>query len=315
MPPRLVSLRALGLGDLLTAVPALRGLKAAWPDHEHVLLAPAAFTSLTELVGGIDRVIAVDARQVPPRNLPMVDADVAVNLHGRGPESTTALRLLGARRLLAFGVSGGPAWDPGEHERVRWCRLLKAYGLDADPEDYLLTPPAADVPRGVTVVHPGASAPARRWPAERWAAIVAAETDRGQSVIVTGDVSERQLVRRVAEDAIALGAAAERIVTAAETTTLPQLAALVAHAARVVCGDTGVAHLATAFRTPSVVLFGPSHPAIWGPPRRPEHRVVWHGGSGDPGAARPDAGLLSITVDEVLCTLGELPALIRGRCG
>ena len=39
---RLVVLRALGLGDLLTAVPALRGLARAFPDHERVLLAPAA---------------------------------------------------------------------------------------------------------------------------------------------------------------------------------------------------------------------------------------------------------------------------------
>lgn len=318
IPPRLLSLRALGLGDLLTAVPALRGLRAAWPDHEHVLLAPAAFTSLTELIGGIDRVIETDARRAPPWNLPVEDVDgtdVAVNLHGRGPQSSTALARLRPRRLLAFDVPGGPRWDPEEHERMRWCRLLKAYGLAADPDDYLLTPPAADVPHGVTVVHPGASAPARRWPAERWAALVAAETAHAQRVVLTGDAGEGELVRRVSEHALGLGAPAERIVTAAGTTTLPQLAALVAHAARVVCGDTGVAHLAAAFRTPSVVLFGPTDPARWGPPERPEHRVLWHGRSGDPGASRPDPGLLNITVDEVMRTLGELPALTKDRSG
>ena len=44
---------------------------------------------------------------------------------------------------------------------------------------------------------------------------------------------------------------------------LLELTAVVAAAARVVCGDTGVAHLATALGTPSVVLFGPTSPARW----------------------------------------------------
>jgi ADP-heptose:LPS heptosyltransferase len=40
-PPTLLVLRALGLGDLLTAVPALRALRAHYPDHHIVLAAPA----------------------------------------------------------------------------------------------------------------------------------------------------------------------------------------------------------------------------------------------------------------------------------
>ena len=67
------------------------------------------------------------------------------------------------------------------------------------------------------------------------------------------------------------------------------------------CGDTGVAHLATAFGTPSVVLFGPTPPAEWGPPpERPQHVVLHRGGRGDPHADEPDPGLLAITVEDVL---------------
>jgi ADP-heptose:LPS heptosyltransferase len=83
----------------------------------------------------------------------------------------------------------------------------------------------------------------------------------------------------------------------------------VAAAACVVCGDTGVAHLATALRTPSVVLFGPTPPAAWGPPpERPWHRVLWAGGTGDPHADVPDAGLLAIEPADVLAALATLPA-------
>ena len=90
-------------------------------------------------------------------------------------------------------------------------------------------------------------------------------------------------------------------------TDLLGLAALVAVAGRVVCGDTGVAHLATALRTPSVVIFGPTSPALWGPPpARPEHISLWAGRPGNPHASQADAGLLAIGVEEVAAALDRL---------
>ena len=91
-------------------------------------------------------------------------------------------------------------------------------------------------------------------------------------------------------------------------TNLRELAALVAAAGRVVCGDTGVAHLATAYRRPSVVLFGPTSPSAWGPPARPYHRVLWNGTTGDPHADRVDPGLLAIDPARVIAALDALGA-------
>ena len=72
----------------------------------------------------------------------------------------------------------------------------------------------------------------------------------------------------------------------------------------VVSGDTGVAHVASAYGTPSVVLFGPVSPARWGPPADPRHQVLWHGdGTGDPHGADLDPALQRITVDEVGCAV------------
>jgi ADP-heptose:LPS heptosyltransferase len=78
----------------------------------------------------------------------------------------------------------------------------------------------------------------------------------------------------------------------------------VARAAVVVCGDTGVAHLATALGTRSVVLFGPVPPSRWGPAvDHDRHTVLWHGaglnGGGDPHGTAGDPELLSIGLDEV----------------
>jgi ADP-heptose:LPS heptosyltransferase len=87
-------------------------------------------------------------------------------------------------------------------------------------------------------------------------------------------------------------------------TDLLELAAVVASARLVVSGDTGVGHLASAFGRPSVLLFGPTPPARWGPPRDGPHTVLWHGeGRGDPFGTQPDPALLRITVGEVVSTV------------
>jgi hypothetical protein len=54
-----------------------------------------------------------------------------------------------------------------------------------------------------------------------------------------------------------------------------------------------------------VLLFGPTSPALWGPPEnRPWNRALWAGRTGDPHADRPDPGLLEIQVSDVLAALG-----------
>jgi ADP-heptose:LPS heptosyltransferase len=311
--PLLVGLRALGLGDLLTAAPALRALAAAFPDHERVLAAPAGLAPLARLIAergrpAVDRV--VDARPLGPLAPELHGADVAVNLHGRGPQSHRVLLAARPRRTIWFenpevpASHGAPRWSAEEHEVSRWCQLLEGHGIAADPGRLELSPPPGPLPpgvRGATVVHPGAASAARRWPPERFAAVATAERAAGRTVLVSAGPGEERLARRVAARA-GLPAAAVRA-----GGDVLALARLVAHAGRVVCGDTGVAHLASAFATPSVVLFGPVPPALWGPPDRPWHRALWAGRPGDPHGRTLDPGLAAITVEEVLGALAGLP--------
>jgi hypothetical protein len=233
--------------------------------------------------------------------------EVAVNLHGKGPRSHEILEATRPRRLVAFGCGAvpGPAWRPDEHEVHRWCRLLVESGIPADPARLDIDAPPVAAPAGAagaTVLHPGAASPARRWPAGRWAAVARAEVDRGRPVVVTGGPTEVDLARDVA----ARAALPPSAVLAGSTTAL-DLAAVVAAAGRVVCGDTGVAHLATALRRPSVVLFGPVPPSAWGPPPdRPWHVALWAGRTGDPHGRSVDPGLLRIGVPDVVAALAGL---------
>ncbi len=316
--PLLVALRALGLGDLLTAVPALRALADAYPDHRRVLAAPAALAPLARLIGAVaprargavDEVF--DTAPLAPLDRSLARPDVAVNLHGRGPQSHRLVLAAHPGRLIAFAhpdvveSAGLPCWVEDEHEVTRWCRLLRESGIPADPSRLDLPPPDRPVPgwmRGATVVHPGGK-PSCRWPPERWGAVVGAELERGRNVVVTGGPGEVELATEVAHR----GRLPPRAVLAGRTDLL-DLAALVAAAGRVVCGDTGLAHLATALRTPSVVLFGPLSPAAWGPPPdRPWHRVLWAGRTGVAHASQPDPGLIELQVPSVLAELERLPA-------
>ena len=311
--PTVLALRALGLGDLLTAVPALRMLGAEYPEHRLVLAAPRALGPIAKLAGW--ELEPVGELEPLPRRLH--GADVGANLHGRGPQSHRLLAAARPARKIWFRNDeipesrGAPVWRPGEREMTRWCRLLHESGIPGPPADLRLEPPAGPPPdrtAGATIVHPGAASAARRWPAERYAAVAAAEALAGRHVVVTGSPPEEPLARGIAARA---GLGADSVL--AGRTDLSGLASAVACAARVVCGDTGVAHLATAFGTPSVLLFGPTSPAEWGPPPdSSRHRVLWRGRPGNPHADRPDPGLLEIGVEEVLEALEALPAPARG---
>jgi ADP-heptose:LPS heptosyltransferase len=306
---RLVVLRALGLGDFLTAVPALRALAAAFPDHRRLLLAPAWLEPLVALLdGAVEGVVDTEGRAKVPAALPAAahGADVAANLHGRGPQSHAALRAARPKRLIAFacpeaGHRDGPSWREGEHEVARWCRLLTESGLPADPAALDLAAPRGTRRHGATVLHPGAAAPARRWPAERWAAVARAERTAGREVLVSAGPGEE-------ETAVSVAAAAALPPNAVRAGgDVYRLARMIAGAGRVACADTGVAHLATALGVPSVVLFGPTPPAEWGPPsERGRHRVLWAGRRGDPNGPAPDPGLLEIEPRAVAAELAAL---------
>ncbi|HJZ60975.1 MAG TPA: glycosyltransferase family 9 protein [Miltoncostaeaceae bacterium] len=273
--PVLVALRALGLGDLLVAVPALRAIGDGFPDHRLVFAGPRALEPLLRLI---------DPRwhQVPcaPFDFgcrPPLRPEVAVNLHGSGPQSHALLDSLRPRRLIAYAHpreprwAAGPAWDPCEHEVRRWCRLLEEHGIPADERDLDIVVPEVEVGEDPpTVLHPGAADPARRWPARRWAAVARAEECSGRRVVLTAGPGERELAVRIAFDAGLEPRSAVR-----SGMTLDALAAQIAAAGRVASADTGVAHLAVALGRPSVVVFGPGDPGRWGPPPdRPGHLLV-----------------------------------------
>jgi ADP-heptose:LPS heptosyltransferase len=313
--PTVVVLRAIGLGDMLTGLPAMALLRRALPGHRIVGAVPGRYAGLLVGAGLLDDVLPT--ADLGPLDRAPKAPDLAVDLHGNRRPSRDPLRALRPRRLVGFVRPGDdvPAdleasiWDDGEHEVARWCRLLREHlpwAGEAPPVWSVLPAPSPVLP-GATVLHPGAAAGSRRWPVERWAALARALAAEGHRLVVTGTPGEQSLV-----DAVAGPVGAET----ATRLDVEQLFGLVAAASLVVCGDTGVAHVASAFGTPSVVLFGPVSPARWGPPDRARHQALWPasdpGYRGDPHGSDPDPVLVRIEVGDVLAAV---PHALRGAAG
>lgn len=318
-----LALRAHGLGGALTGVAALRGLRRAFPGAVLWLAGPREPATWLRRLGVVDEVLPTTGLRPLPWH---PTGHVAVDLHDGGPESHAVLAATDPARLVAFAAEGdegdgdheGPAWDPDEHEVERWCRLVRPLGGACDAADLRLDVPAARVP-ATAVLHPGATAGARRWPEARWVEVAAELAERGLEVVVTGSPDEVRLAERIvlrARGSLERLFVRMRVRSEAGRLDLDALARLVAGATVVVSGDTGVAHLATALGTPSVLLFGPRSPAQRGPALDADrHRVLWHGDPahpGDPDGPTPDPALLRIEVGEVLAALEALtPALAR----
>jgi hypothetical protein len=227
--------------------------------------------------------------------------DIGIDLHGNGIASRRILAQLAPLRLIGFGspTDGlpGPDWRPAEHEIRRWCRLVWSTLGSAGPLPYWEAANCVAIPelataRAMTLLHPGAAYASRRWPPERFIQVARQLADCGHDIVITGSGAERALVRRIAGQAG---------VAAIIDPPLPELFALVAAARLLVSGDTGLAHVATNYRTPSIILFGPVSPATWGPPSGSRHLPLFHGdGRGDPHGGTTDPALLQISVEEVM---------------
>lgn len=119
------------------------------------------------------------------------------------------------------------------------------------------------------LIHPGASAPSRRYPARLWAqAIDGIAARHGAAIVLTGDADDIAL----ADDIRA--ACSCPLVSLAGQLDLGQLGAAIALAAVLVCGNTGPAHMAAAIGTPLVDLYALTNPQHT--PWQVEHRLLFH---------------------------------------
>lgn len=295
MTRRALIVRLDSVGDVLLCGPAVRAVAAA-PDIDEVwMLCSSVGADAACMLPGVQSVlvwdcpwITVPAPALTSDHLAELDdlvrtvaPDVAIILtsfHQSPLPVALQLRLAGvpfiagasvdyAGALLDVRLKPGEDFPEDQPEAERALQIVAAagYRLPAGDDGRLqVDTPLAPIPPEVApgpfvVVHPGASASARRWPAAHFAEAVRQLHLLGVNVVVTGmpdEVDLTALVSRCGRNAVDLGG----------RTDLSSLAALIARAEVVLTGNTGPAHVAAAVGTPVVSLFSPVvSPVRWAP--------------------------------------------------
>jgi ADP-heptose:LPS heptosyltransferase len=296
--------RALQLGDLLCAIPALRAIRNANPGARITLIGLPWARDFVHRIPYVDDFLAFPGFPGLPERVPDLPRvpyflakaqarqfDLAIQLHGSGRLTNPLVALLGARQMAGFFTPG--EWRPDNGDFLAWPeglpeirRLLaltehlgypscgEALELPILPEERrAFLDLRARLPvsrRGYVCVHPGARLATRRWLPERFALVADRLALEGFSVILTGSASEAALVADIRQHM------ATTAIDLAGHTTLGTLAALVAGAELVVCNDTGMSHIADAVGTSSVVVCSGSDPERWQPLNHQQHRTLWH---------------------------------------
>lgn len=278
LPPRarilVVALRRLG--DVLLTTPLIRSLKRACPDAAIDLL---VYRGTEDILAGnpdVAGVITLPERSSIAESLALTRRvwrryDLAIST--QSGDRPTFLAWAAGRRSAGLVESAGlaarikrivldhPVVTARDTHRVREVLSL-AETLGVAPVAEVVAP---DVPRAAAapgrpyaVIHAMPMFRYKRWTDEGWRGLAAALAARGLAVVATGGPDERAALD-------ALWTARADIKRLDGVLSWPELAALIRDAAVYVGPDTSVTHVAAATGAPTVALYGPTDPRLWGP--------------------------------------------------
>ncbi|HYW60439.1 MAG TPA: glycosyltransferase family 9 protein [Xanthobacteraceae bacterium] len=272
--PRILVVALRRLGDVLLATPLMRSIRRAWPDARLDALVFADTAGILEGNPDIDRVVAMPARPTLAQSLALAGRllkryHLAVSTQSGDRPTLFA--------LAAGRTHAGPVW-PGERTKRRLLGRSVAAGESVHRiEEMLRLGDALGIARVAEVVCPVGTVPAehapvepyavihaapmfryKQWRRAGWRALADALRARGLAVVATGGPGDRAFLDDVWRDTPDVRRLDARL-------RWPEIAALLAGARLYVGPDTSVTHLAAASGCPTVALFGPTDPRLWGP--------------------------------------------------
>ena len=293
--------RALQLGDMLCAIPAVRALRAGFPDAEITLLGLPWAKSLTErfneyfnrfvwfpgFPGLPEQSFSPAAFSSFLNKMISEEFDLVLQMQGNGTIVNPMVELLGARFTAGYCKKDTYAPQNGlfmeypdqGHEAARHVKLMEFLGLkslgtelefplrDKDYQEFQDT--GLPLEEGAYVcIHPGSRGIARRWPPEFFAKLADEAAAVGFTPVLTGTAEELDMVRQTASHMVS------QPVIAAGKTSMGAVAVLIKEAAGLISNCTGVSHIASAFKTPSVVISLDGEPERWAPQDHTVHEVI-----------------------------------------
>jgi len=296
----ILAVRLDNAGDVIMLGPALRAIKETSPEARLTLLASPSGSMAAPLLPWVDDVITARAlwqdlgtlsfspereRELIARLRGQFDAAFIFTSFSQSPHAAAYACYLAGIPLRAgdskeFGGStlslAVDFLSDEMHQSERACRLVEAAGFTVRDRDLsiclpdlqnsskqLLPTARLDPNQPFVIIHPGASAEARRYPAPKFGAAARLLTQAGVQVLVTGVEKERPLVDEVLDLAPAAHGFPRPL-------SMAEFASLVGAAAAVVCNNSLPLHLSEATRTPVVVMFsGTDLEPQWAPRATP----------------------------------------------
>jgi len=293
-PDRILLIKPSSLGDVVTAMPVLRGLRRSFPAAHIAWLIGTAYAPLVDSDSDLNEVILFDrARFGPPWHWPLAGGElVRLVRRLRAGRFDWAIDLQGLLRSGLLAAASGAAVRAGfadaregasvcynvrvlpaaAHTVDRNIELARHLGVDARSEDMTLqvTPEGHAYaqslisrcklpPKGFLVCMPPTRWATKRYPVRHWRKVVAALARQSDVVVMGGGGREKQLCDAVAEGLDG------HVVNLAGQTSVPEMVAVLAVAAAAVCCDSSAKFIAPAVGTDVVALLGPTRPTQTGP--------------------------------------------------
>lgn len=265
--PRVLVIRGGAIGDFILTLPALRLLRDTIAGCHLEVFGYPAIAGLAQAAGLADAVRSLEHRSMAPLFAKNAPIDEALAEHLRSfnlvisflydPDGLfrASLERVGVKTLIECNPRVQP---DGGHASKQLAQGLEKIAMFLEDEHLHRAhfPRTPSPPQKRIAIHPGSGSPKKNWPLEHWLKLADEIRQPDTEIIfITGEAEEARGMQIPAHHtrwhALPLVELSQRLGTCT---------AFLGH-------DSGISHLAAACGVPSLLLFGPTDPAVWAPPQ------------------------------------------------
>ncbi|MGH9821553.1 MAG: glycosyltransferase family 9 protein, partial [Pyrinomonadaceae bacterium] len=297
---RVLVVKLRSIGDTVLATPSLIALRRFLPDTQIDILLEDWVAPILDGFDSVDTVITVGkgsrSRVKTAWQIRRNKYDVTVNLHG-GTTGTFFTYASGARHRVGYTeyqyaflynhllTSASDFWKKKKpHSAEQQMALLGSVGVPVSSgrktqlvvtesavrsvDERLSKSAIRDPQSAIALMHPAAAFATKQWATEHFARTAEFLCEKGLQTIAIAAKNEREVLEKLAKESKAP-------VITFDDLSLPEITALASQAKLFVGNDSGIAHMAAAVNTPSVVIFGSSNRDNWRPWTNAPNEIVF----------------------------------------